>query len=55
SAAGVAVTGALIAITGGWYWLDPLVALVISVVVGWHAIALVRTVRASPLAASRAV
>lgn len=41
AAAGVAVTGAVIALTGGWYWLDPAVALTIAVVVGYHAVALI--------------
>lgn len=33
AAAGVAVTGGVILATGGWYWLDPAVALVIALVV----------------------
>ena len=37
AAAGVAVTGAIIFVTGRWNWLDPAVALVIAVVVGYHA------------------
>jgi len=44
AAAGVAITGAIILARGGWYWLDPTVALVIAVVVGYHAIALIRKV-----------
>jgi cobalt-zinc-cadmium efflux system protein len=36
AAGGVAVSGAVILATGGWYWLDPAVALVIAVVVGYH-------------------
>lgn len=44
AAAGVAVSGAVIAITGGWYWLDPAVALVIATVFGYHAVALIRRV-----------
>jgi cobalt-zinc-cadmium efflux system protein len=36
AAAGVAVTGAIIAVTGGLYWLDPVVALAIAIVVGYH-------------------
>jgi cobalt-zinc-cadmium efflux system protein len=32
AAAGVAATGEIILATGGWYWLDPAVALVIAVV-----------------------
>ncbi len=31
---GVAVVGAVILLSGGWYWLDPLVSIVISVVIG---------------------
>jgi cobalt-zinc-cadmium efflux system protein len=42
AAAGVAAVGAVILVTGGWYWLDPAVALVIAVVVAYHALALVR-------------
>lgn len=41
AAAGVAATGAIILVTGGWYWLDPTVALVIAVVVAYHAFALI--------------
>ena len=41
AAAGVAVTGAIILATGGWYWLDPAVALVIAVIVAYHALALI--------------
>jgi cobalt-zinc-cadmium efflux system protein len=41
AAAGVAATGAIILATGGWYWLDPAVALAIAVVVAYHAVALV--------------
>jgi len=37
AAAGVAVTGAIILATGGLFWLDPTVALVIALVVGYHA------------------
>jgi cobalt-zinc-cadmium efflux system protein len=44
AAAGVAVMGAIILVTHGWYWLDPAVALVIAAVVGYHALALVRRV-----------
>ena len=45
AAAGVAVTGAVVLVTGGLYWLDPAVALAISVVVAWHAVRLLRRVR----------
>jgi cobalt-zinc-cadmium efflux system protein len=44
AAAGVAATGGIILATGGWYWLDPAVALAIAVVVAYHALALVRKV-----------
>jgi cobalt-zinc-cadmium efflux system protein len=44
AAAGVAATGGIILATGGWYWLDPAVALVIAVVIGYHALALLRKV-----------
>jgi cobalt-zinc-cadmium efflux system protein len=46
AAAGVAVTGAIIFIARGLFWLDPLVALIIAAVIGWHAIALIRKVLA---------
>ena len=35
AAGGVAISGAVILATGGLYWLDPAVALIIAVVVGW--------------------
>jgi cobalt-zinc-cadmium efflux system protein len=44
AAAGVAVVGAVILATGGWYWLDPAVALTIAVVVAYHALALIRKI-----------
>lgn len=44
AAAGVAATGAIILATGGWYWLDPAVALAIAVVVAYHAFGLIRKV-----------
>ena len=44
AAAGVAVAGAIILATGGWYWLDPAVALAIALVIAYHAIALIRKV-----------
>lgn len=46
TAAGVAVVGAIILATGGWYWLDPAIALAIAVVVAYHAVALIRKVLA---------
>jgi cobalt-zinc-cadmium efflux system protein len=44
AAAGVAFTGGVILATGGLYWLDPTVALAIAMVVGYHALALLRDV-----------
>jgi len=44
AAAGVAAAGAVIVLLGGWYWLDPAVALTIAVVVAYHAVALIRTI-----------
>ncbi len=46
AAAGVAAAGWIILATGGWYWLDPAVALVIAVVIAYHAVALLRKVLA---------
>jgi cation diffusion facilitator family transporter len=47
AAAGVAVSGAVILGARGWYWLDPAVALLIAVIVGYHAQKLVRKVIAT--------
>lgn len=47
AAAGVAGSGAVILGTGGWYWLDPAIALVIAVIVGYHAQKLVRKITAA--------
>jgi len=47
AAAGVAASGAVILGTGGWYWLDPSVALVIAVIVAYHAQKLVRKITAT--------
>lgn len=44
AAAGVAAAGGIILATGGWYWLDPAVALTIAVIVAYHALALIRKV-----------
>jgi cobalt-zinc-cadmium efflux system protein len=44
AAIGVAISGAVILATNGTYWLDSLVALIIAVVVGYHAIRLMRRV-----------
>ena len=46
TAAGVAATGGIILATGGWYWLDPAVALIIAVVIAYHALSLLRKVLA---------
>jgi len=45
AAAVVAVAGAIIWVAHGVYWLDPAVALVIAVVISWHAAKLVTRVR----------
>ena len=45
AAAGVAAAGAIILVTGGWYWLDPAVALAVAMVVAFHALVLIRKVR----------
>lgn len=42
AAIGVAISGAIILITKGTYWLDALVALLIALVVGYHAVRLMR-------------
>jgi cobalt-zinc-cadmium efflux system protein len=44
AAIGVAVSGTVILLTHGLFWLDSVVALVISVVVGYHALRLLRRV-----------
>ena len=44
AAAGCAAAGGIILATGGWYWLDPAVALIIAVVIAYHALALLRKV-----------
>jgi cobalt-zinc-cadmium efflux system protein len=44
AAAGVAVSGAVILAAGGWYWLDPAAALVIAIIVGYHALKLTRQI-----------
>lgn len=46
AAAGVATTGAIIFATGGWYWLDPAMALTIALIVAYHALTLIRKVLA---------
>jgi cobalt-zinc-cadmium efflux system protein len=47
SAGGVAVSGAIIILTSGTYWLDPAVACVIAVIVGYHAARLIKKVIAA--------
>ena len=47
AATGVAAAGAAIFATGGLYWLDPAVALIIAVVVAWHAVRLLHRIRAA--------
>lgn len=47
AAGGVAATGAVIYFSRGLYWLDPTIALVITAVVGYHAIRLLLHVRAA--------
>ena len=44
AAAGVAITGAIISVTGDYYWLDATVALLVSVVIAYHAVKLLRRV-----------
>jgi cobalt-zinc-cadmium efflux system protein len=46
AAVGVALSGAVILLSHGHYWLDSAVALAIALVVGYHAIALMRRVLA---------
>jgi len=46
AAVGVAISGAVILITKGTYWLDSLVALLIALVVGYHAVRLMHRVGA---------
>ena len=47
AAGGVAAAGAVIFVSGGLYWLDPTVALVISVIVGFHAVQLLMRIQVS--------
>ena len=42
ASAGVAAAGAVILLTGGWFWLDPAVSLVISVLIAARAWVLLR-------------
>jgi cobalt-zinc-cadmium efflux system protein len=41
AAGGVAISGAIILAAGDFYWLDPVVALIIALIVGYHALRLV--------------
>jgi cobalt-zinc-cadmium efflux system protein len=41
AAGGLAISGVIIFATRSWYWLDPAVALVIAVVIGYHALVLI--------------
>jgi cobalt-zinc-cadmium efflux system protein len=47
AAAGVAAAGGIILATGGYDWLDPAVGLIIALVVGYHALRLLRDVLAA--------
>jgi cobalt-zinc-cadmium efflux system protein len=47
AATGVAITGGIILVTKRFDWLDPTVALVIAVVIGYHALRLVKKVLAA--------
>ena len=44
AAAGVAIGGAIILIAGGLYWLDSAIALAVALVIGFHALKLLREV-----------
>jgi cobalt-zinc-cadmium efflux system protein len=52
AATGVSVAGGIILATGRFVWLDPTMALIIAVVIGHHALALVRDVVAALTAPS---
>jgi len=45
SAAAVAISGIIVLLSHGWMWLDSVVAVVIALVVGYHALELLRDVR----------
>jgi cobalt-zinc-cadmium efflux system protein len=47
AAAGVAAAGGVILATGRLFWLDPVVALIIAMVVGYHAVRLLRDITAA--------
>ncbi len=42
AAGGVAVAGAIILVTGGTYWLDPTVALIVAATIGYETVGLLR-------------
>lgn len=44
SAVSVAITGGIILVTKGYYWLDPLMALVVASIIGYHALKLLHDV-----------
>jgi len=44
AAGGVAIAGGIILAEGGWYWLDPTIAVAIAVVVGYQAVRLIQRV-----------
>jgi cobalt-zinc-cadmium efflux system protein len=52
AAAGVAVAGGIILASGGLFWIDPAVALVIAIVVGYHAVRLLVVITATRRAPS---
>ena len=52
AAAGVAVAGGIILATGGLFWIDPAVAFVIAIVVGYHAVRLLIVITATRRAPS---
>jgi len=52
AAAGVAVAGGIILGTGGLFWIDPAVAFVIAIVVGYHAVRLLILITAARRAPS---
>jgi cobalt-zinc-cadmium efflux system protein len=47
AAAGVAAAGGVILATGGLFWIDPAVAFVIALVVGYHAVRLLVVITAA--------
>jgi cobalt-zinc-cadmium efflux system protein len=47
AAAGVAATGGVILATGRLFWLDPFVALIIALVIGYQAVRLLREITAA--------